>query len=45
MASKRKSKIGRDARFEDGWFEVSEDFTGFLSSNFDLTAEINASGL
>lgn len=26
MPSKRKEKIRSDARFEDGWFEVSEDF-------------------
>lgn len=26
MASKRKEKIRSDARFEDGWFEISEDF-------------------
>ncbi len=25
MASKRKEKIRSDARFEEGWFEVSED--------------------
>ena len=25
MASKRRDKIRSDARFEDGWFEVSED--------------------
>lgn len=44
MARKRKEKIRSDARFEDGWFEVSEDLwrePGEIPQKLRLLADAN----
>jgi predicted nuclease of predicted toxin-antitoxin system len=44
MASKRKDKIRSDARFKDGWFEVSEDLrreAGEMPQKLRLLADAN----